>query len=110
MIIYSLYLLSLSNALINIYFSFTKDDRSALIEQDERRRDQLQAQDQIVEDDLAMIQEREERIRQLEVDLIHLLFAWKHVQMYQNVTINKEIEGIYVCCCILFMLNSHHNT
>lgn len=46
------------------------DDRSALIEQDERRRDQLQAQDQIVEDDLAMIQEREERIRQLEGDIL----------------------------------------
>lgn len=33
----------------------------------EQKREEMQAQDQLIDDDLALIQDREERIRQLEV-------------------------------------------
>ena len=39
--------------------------------EDDRRRQQLMAQEQVIDDDLALIREREEQIRELEV-AIHL--------------------------------------
>ena len=53
-----------------IKFVFTQEadtsDDAQLLE-DERRRQQLQAQEEELEVDMALIQEREERIHQLEV-------------------------------------------
>ncbi|KAK3094772.1 hypothetical protein FSP39_006030 [Pinctada imbricata] len=45
------------------------DDQTRFMEE-ARRREELQAQEQIIEDDLALIQDREERIRQLESDIL----------------------------------------
>lgn len=39
----------------------------------ERKREEEQIQDQIIEDDLALIRDREERIRQLEVQFSQFL-------------------------------------
>ncbi|XP_013384958.1 syntaxin-7 isoform X2 [Lingula anatina] len=53
-------------------FGASDDDKVALMEQDELRRQELQAQEQLIEDDLAVIQEREERIRELEADILDI--------------------------------------
>ena len=45
------------------------DDNSPFLEQ-ERRREEMQVQEQVVEDDLMLIRDREERIRQLEGDIL----------------------------------------
>lgn len=46
-----------------------EDDEAPILEQ-ERRREEMQAQEEVIEDDLALIRDREERIRQLEGDIL----------------------------------------
>ena len=50
-----------------------------------RRREEAQAQEQIIEDDLALIRDREERIRQLEVGeaLCSMMYA-EHIMDTSN--------------------------
>lgn len=45
------------------------DDKSPFLEQ-EKKREEMQAQEQVIEDDLMLIRDREERIRQLEGDIL----------------------------------------
>ena len=48
-------------------FNQDDNDRTALVEEEQRRVAQLQEQEGVIEDDLALIREREERIHSLEV-------------------------------------------
>ncbi|XP_069132228.1 syntaxin-7-like [Argopecten irradians] len=65
------------------------DDKTAFVEQ-ERRREELQEQGQIIEDDLALISEREERIRQLEADVLDVNEIFKDL----NVMIHEQGEAV----------------
>ncbi|XP_063398732.1 syntaxin-7-like isoform X1 [Mytilus trossulus] len=76
------------------------DDKSPFVEQ-ERRREEMQAQEQVIEDDLALIQDREERIRQLEGDILDVneifrdLGALIHEQGGQIDSIEANVEQAY---------------
>ena len=50
---------------LSLFVAQDTDDRQHLVEDD--RVAQLQAQEVVIEDDLSLLREREERIRQLEV-------------------------------------------
>ena len=50
---------------MSLFVAQDTDDRQHLVEDD--RVAQLQAQEVVIEDDLSLLREREERIRQLEV-------------------------------------------
>ncbi|XP_033752915.1 syntaxin-7-like [Pecten maximus] len=65
------------------------DDKTAFVEQ-ERRREELQEQGQVIEDDLALISEREERIRQLEADVLDVNEIFKDL----NVMIHEQGEAV----------------
>ena len=63
-------LVSLCSICYSLSLSVQDDDDEARLLEEQRHEEklaQLQAQDQVIDTDLALIQEREERIRQLEV-------------------------------------------
>ncbi|XP_061184010.1 syntaxin-7-like [Saccostrea echinata] len=60
-----------------------EDDEVKFLEQ-ERKREEQQIQDQIIEDDLALIRDREERIRQLESDILDVNEIFKDLATLVN--------------------------
>ncbi|KAL3842188.1 hypothetical protein ACJMK2_020230 [Sinanodonta woodiana] len=76
------------------------DDQTRLVAQEEKRQ-QLLVQDQIIDDDLALIREREEQIRALEADVLDVneifrdLGAMIHQQGEQIDTIEANVEQAY---------------
>jgi len=75
------------------------DDRTALVEEEQRRVGQLQEQEAVIEDDLALIREREERIHSLEADILDVneifreLGALVHAQGEVLDTIDSNVEA-----------------
>jgi len=75
------------------------DDRTALVEEEQRRVQKLQEQEAVIEDDLALIREREERIGQLEADILDVneifreLGALVHAQGEVLDTIDSNVEA-----------------
>lgn len=73
-------------------------DRAGLVEEEQRRVQILQEQEGIIEDDLALIREREERIHQLEADILDVneifrdLGALVHAQGEVLDTIDNNVE------------------
>lgn len=59
------------------------DDEVKFLEQ-ERKREEQQIQDQIIEDDLTLIRDREERIRQLESDILDVNEIFKDLATMVN--------------------------
>lgn len=76
------------------------DDQMKLVAQEEKRQ-QLLVHDQIIDDDLALIREREEQIRALEADVLDVneifrdLGAMIHEQGEQIDTIEANVEKAY---------------
>lgn len=77
-----------------------EDDTARLVE-DDARRQQLMAQEQVIDDDLALIREREEQIRELEGDILDVneifrdLGAMIQEQGEQIDTIEANVEKAY---------------
>lgn len=76
------------------------NDTSPFMEQ-EQKREEMQAQDQLIDDDLALIQDREERVRQLESDVLDVneifrdLGTMIHEQGEQIDSIEANVERAY---------------
>lgn len=74
------------------------EDDEPLLAEDHQRRNQLQAQEQVIDDDLALIREREEQIRELEGDILDVneifrdLGAMIYEQGEQIDTIEANVE------------------
>jgi len=74
-------------------------DRTALVEAEQQRVAQLQEQEAVIEDDLALIREREERIHSLEADILDVneifreLGALVHAQGEVLDTIDSNVEA-----------------
>ena len=63
-----------------ICFKDEEEDQANLVEDDSRRQ-QLMAQEQVIDDDLDLIREREEQIRALEV---RKRYIWKPLSLHFN--------------------------
>lgn len=81
--------------------SFGDDDHLAAAEEQQRRTQILKEQEVVIEDDLALIREREERIHQLEADILDVneifreLGALVHTQGEVLDTIDSNVEVAY---------------
>ncbi|KAL4224505.1 Syntaxin-7 [Mactra antiquata] len=77
------------------------EDDEAMLVADDTRRQELMAQEQVIDDDLALIREREEQIRELEGDILDVneifrdLGAMIYDQGEQIDTIEQNVEQAY---------------